>query len=84
MSARASDRPMSPTALYRPRTLVRAVARGLRRRQANALVTLVAADVGGSDAVRIYRVDGPDRFTLTADLGAFDVAHPPSTDRRSL
>jgi len=46
---------------------------------AYALVTLVGPDVGGSDAVGIYRVDGPNSFTVVADIGAFSVAHPPST-----
>jgi sugar lactone lactonase YvrE len=44
---------------------------------AYALVTLVGPDVGGSDVVGIYRVDGPDRFTVIADIGAFAVANPP-------
>jgi hypothetical protein len=42
---------------------------------AYALVTLV----GGSDVVGIYRVDGPDRFTVIADIGEFSVRHPPKT-----
>ena len=46
---------------------------------AYALVTLVGADVGGSDVVGIYRVDGPDSFTVVADLGEFSLLHPPST-----
>jgi sugar lactone lactonase YvrE len=47
---------------------------------AYALVTLVGADVGGSDAVGIYRVDGPDSFTVIADIGQFALANPPTTD----
>jgi hypothetical protein len=47
---------------------------------AYALVTLVGEDVGGSDVVGIYRVDGPDKFTVVADLGAFSLANPPRTD----
>jgi hypothetical protein len=47
---------------------------------AYALVTLVGPDVGGSDVVGIYRVDGPDSFTVIADIGAFNLAHPPDTD----
>jgi hypothetical protein len=43
------------------------------------LVTLVGSDVGGSDVVGIYRVDGPDRFTVVADIGAFSIANPPAT-----
>jgi hypothetical protein len=44
------------------------------------LVTLVGSDVGGSDDVGIYRVDGPASFTLVADIGAFSIANPPATD----
>jgi hypothetical protein len=44
---------------------------------AYVLVTLVGPDVGGSDVVGIYRVDGPDSFTVVADIGAFNLAHPP-------
>lgn len=44
---------------------------------AYALVTLVGADVGGSDVVGIYRVDGPGEFTVVADIGAFAAANPP-------
>ena len=40
---------------------------------AYALVTLVGPDVGGSDVVGIYRVDGPDSFTVIADIGAFSL-----------
>jgi sugar lactone lactonase YvrE len=47
---------------------------------AYALVTLVGPDVGGSDVVGIYRVDGPDSFTVVADIGAFSMDHPPTTD----
>ena len=46
---------------------------------AYALVTLVASDVGGSDVVGIYRVDGPDSFTVIADIGAFALQNPPNT-----
>ena len=45
---------------------------------AYALVTLVGPDVGGSDMVGIYRVDGPNSFTVVADIGAFAVLHPPT------
>jgi sugar lactone lactonase YvrE len=44
---------------------------------AYVLVTLVGADVGGTDVVGIYRVDGPDDFTVIADIGEFSLAHPP-------
>jgi sugar lactone lactonase YvrE len=47
---------------------------------AYALVTLVGHDVGGTDTVGIYRVDGPHTFTVVADIGAWAMAHPPATD----
>lgn len=46
---------------------------------AYALVTLVGADVGGTDTVGIYRVDGPSQFSVIADIGAFSIANPPPT-----
>src|SRR6266516_2816259 len=46
---------------------------------AYALVTLVSPDVGGSDVDGIYRVDGPDTFTVVADIGEFNLANPPPT-----
>jgi hypothetical protein len=46
---------------------------------AYALVTLVGPDVGGSDVVGIYRIDGPDSFTVIADIGAFAISNPPAT-----
>jgi hypothetical protein len=46
---------------------------------AYVLVTLVGPDVGGSDIVGIYRVDGPNSFTVIADIGAFAVQNPPTT-----
>ena len=49
-------------------------------RTAYVLVTLVGPDVGGSDVVGLYRVDGPDRFSVVADIGAFSINHPPATD----
>ena len=45
---------------------------------AYALVSLVGPDVGGSDTVGIYRVDGRSRFTVVADIGAFSIANPPT------
>ncbi len=45
---------------------------------AYALVTLVGPDVGGSDVVGIYRVDGPDSFTVVADIGEFSLDNPPT------
>jgi hypothetical protein len=47
---------------------------------AYALVTGVAPDLDGHDIVGIYRVDGPDSFTVIADLGAWSIAHPPVPD----
>lgn len=47
---------------------------------AYALVSGVASDVGGSDVVGIYRVDGPTSFTVVADIGAFNLENPPATD----
>jgi hypothetical protein len=47
---------------------------------AYALVTIVGPEVGGgSDVVGIYRVDGPDSFTVVADIGAFSLDNPPNT-----
>lgn len=46
---------------------------------AYVLVTLVGSDAGGDDVVGIYRVDGPGSFTVIADIGAFNLANPPST-----
>jgi sugar lactone lactonase YvrE len=45
-----------------------------------ALVTGVADDLGGTDIVGIYRVDGPHSYTIIADIGAWSVAHPPVPD----
>jgi hypothetical protein len=47
---------------------------------AYVLVTLVGPDVGGSDVVGVYRVDGPSTSTVIADIGAFALADPPPTD----
>ena len=44
---------------------------------AYALVTGVAEDVGGTDVVGIYRVDGPTSSTVIADIGAWSMANPP-------
>jgi hypothetical protein len=46
---------------------------------AYALVTLVGPDVGGSAVVGIYRVDGPNRSTVVADIGKFAMQNPPNT-----
>ena len=40
---------------------------------AYVLVTLVSADVGGHNLDGIYRMDGPDQFTVVADIGAFNI-----------
>jgi hypothetical protein len=45
---------------------------------AYVLVTLVSPDVGGHDVDGIYRVDGPDTFTVVADIGAFNLQNPPT------
>lgn len=45
---------------------------------AYVLVTGVGPDVGGSDVVGIYRVDGPESFTVVADIGEFNLLNPPS------
>src|SRR5688572_10314618 len=47
---------------------------------AYALVTGVAPDLDGNDIVGIYRMDGPNTFSVIADLGAWSEAHPPETD----
>jgi hypothetical protein len=46
---------------------------------AYALVTLVGSDLGGNNVVGIYRVDGPNSFTVVADIGAWALANPPNT-----
>jgi hypothetical protein len=49
-------------------------------RTAYVLVTLVGPDVGGSAVVGVYRVDGPSRSTVVADIGSFALSNPPDTD----
>jgi len=44
---------------------------------AYALVTLVSPDVGGKDIDGIYRVDGPNSFTVVANIGRWSTGHPP-------
>ena len=44
---------------------------------AYVLVTLVGPDVGGNSVVGIYRVDGPNSFTVIANIGQFALANPP-------
>ncbi|WP_053992943.1 hypothetical protein [Mangrovimonas sp. TPBH4] len=43
------------------------------------LVSLVGPFFGTTDLVGIYRIDGPNSFTVIADLGAFSEANPPNT-----
>lgn len=47
---------------------------------AYVLVTLVGFDFGGDEIVGIYRMDGPDSFTVVADIGEFSINNPPDTD----
>ncbi len=49
---------------------------------AYALVTGVGPDfIEGSNAVvGIYRIDGPNSGTVIADIGAFSIANPPTTE----
>ena len=49
-------------------------------RTAYVLVTLVDSTLGGSNIDGIYRVDGPNTFTVVADIGQFASANPPDTD----
>ena len=48
---------------------------------AYALVTLVGPDFDpdSTDIVGIYRIDGPDSFTVIANIGKFAVKKPPGT-----
>jgi hypothetical protein len=48
---------------------------------AYVLVALVGPDYGGGEdeVVGIYRVDGPDSFTVIADLGTWSKNNPPPT-----
>lgn len=46
---------------------------------AYVLVTLVDSFLGGSSVDGIYRVDGPNSFTIIADIGDFAVNNPPDT-----
>ena len=47
---------------------------------AYVLVSFVTPEAGGSGVDGIYRVDGPNTFTLIADIGAFNRANPPETN----
>jgi hypothetical protein len=44
------------------------------------LVTLVGADVGGDDVVGLYLLKDDGTWDVVADIGAFNLAHPPDTD----
>lgn len=44
---------------------------------AYVLVTVVDPFVGGNSVDGIYRIDGPNSFTLIADIGQFAATHPP-------
>lgn len=44
------------------------------------LVSLVGEFFGSPDPSGIYRMDGPDDWTVIADLGAWAVANPPGDD----
>jgi hypothetical protein len=48
--------------------------------KAYVLVTLVGPDIGGTGVVGLYRMDGPNTFTVVADIGAWTVAHPSDTE----
>ena len=45
-----------------------------------ALVTLVGPQFGTDEVNGIYRIDGPESFTVIADLGEFSLANPPVPD----
>jgi hypothetical protein len=44
---------------------------------AYALVSVVSPDVGGTDVDGIYRIDGPNEFTVVADIGQFALDNQP-------
>ncbi len=47
---------------------------------AYVLVSLVGEFFGSPDPTGIYRMDGPDEWTVIADLGAWSQANPPGAD----
>ncbi|MGA6973168.1 MAG: ScyD/ScyE family protein [Candidatus Binatus sp.] len=47
-------------------------------RTAYVLVTLVSSDLGGNSIDGIYRMDGPNHFTVIADIGQFNLNNPPT------
>jgi len=49
--------------------------------KAYALVTLVDDPLFPTGQVNgIYRIDGPNSYTIIADIGAYNIAHPPKGD----
>jgi hypothetical protein len=46
---------------------------------AYALVSVVGTDVGGTATVGLYRIDSATTSTVVADIGAWSIAHPPTT-----
>lgn len=46
---------------------------------AYAIVTLVGSEFGTGDLVGIYRIDGPNDYTVIADIGTWAMANPPSS-----
>ena len=48
-------------------------------RRAYVLVTLVADDVGGNSVAGIYRMEGPNHFSVLADIGTFARNNPSDT-----
>jgi len=44
---------------------------------AYVLVTMVGEQFGGNGKSGVYRVDGPNSFTVVADIGAWSEANPP-------
>lgn len=48
--------------------------------KAYVLVTLVGPQFSSNDLVGVYRIDGPNDFTVIANLGEFALANPSDTD----
>jgi hypothetical protein len=47
---------------------------------AYALATMVGPDLGGSETVGIYRMEGPSSYSVIADIGTFSMENLPDTD----
>ncbi|MBZ9729560.1 ScyD/ScyE family protein [Salegentibacter sp. JZCK2] len=47
---------------------------------AYAIVTLVGPQFGTDDEVGVYRIDGPNDYTVIANLGEFTLANPSDTE----